>query len=308
VSVREAEPAHLSRVLVVEDDPVYRRLLEEPLLEEGHVVELCANGQEALERIRATRPDVVVTDWEMPKMDGITLCRLVKSIEELRFTHVIMLSSRGGTTSKVTGLDTGADDYLVKPVDPVELKARVRTGLRLQHALRELSARNELLSLLALTDPLTKLANRRAFDESLAREVALATRHGKALSLLLLDIDHFKSVNDTLGHPAGDDVLSSLGLLLARQGRRGDVAARFGGEEFAVILPETTGERACVAAERLRKAVAAAPLGARVRVPVTVSIGAATLGVPGGDADSLVAAADAALYRAKSAGRNRVEA
>lgn len=294
----------MSRVLIVEDDPLYRRALEEPLLEEGHVVEVCANGQEALERVRATRPDVVVTDWEMPKMDGLTLCRLIKAIDDLRFTHVIMLSSRSETASKVIGLDTGADDYLVKPVDPIELKARVRTGIRLQYALRELSARNELLSRLALTDPLTKLANRRAFDESLAREVALAVRHNRPLSLLILDIDHFKDVNDTLGHPAGDDVLAAMGLLLAHHGRRGDVVARLGGEEFALILPQTTQDQASVTGERLRAAVAAAPLS--VRAPVTVSVGAATLGLPGGDAESLVSAADAALYRAKSAGRNCV--
>ena len=291
---------------MVDDDPLYRKSLQEPLLESGYVVEACADGLEALERARAFRPDVVVTDWEMPKMDGITLCRVLKSIEDLRFTHVIILSSRGETSAKVMGLDTGADDYLVKPVDPNELRARVRAGLRLQQALAELAARNELLAKLALTDPLTGLPNRRAFEESLAREVALAIRHVRPLSLLLLDLDHFKRVNDTLGHPTGDEVLSSLGLLLARQGRRGDVVARIGGEEFAVVLPETGKEQAVAAAERIRIAVSSSPLGTRTKVPVTVSIGVASLPHPCGDLEALVSAADAALYAAKSAGRDRV--
>jgi two-component system, cell cycle response regulator len=294
------------RVLVVEDDPFYRKSLQEPLLESGYAVEGCADGQEALVRARVFRPDVVVTDWEMPKMDGITLCRILKSIEELRFTHVIILSSRGETSAKVTGLDTGADDYLVKPVDPNELLARVRAGLRLQQALAELAARNELLAKLALTDPLTGLPNRRAFEESLSREVALAIRHVRPLSLLLLDLDHFKRVNDTFGHPAGDEVLASLGLLLGRQGRRGDVVARIGGEEFAVVLPETGKEQAAATAERIRIAVSSSPLGARAKVPVTVSIGVASLPQPCGDLETLVSTADAALYAAKSAGRDRV--
>lgn len=291
---------------MVDDDPLYRKSLQEPLLESGYVVEACADGLEALELARTFRPDVVVTDWEMPKMDGITLCRVLKSVEDLRFTHVIILSSRGETSAKVMGLDTGADDYLVKPVDPNELRARVRAGLRLQQALSELAARNELLAKLALTDPLTGLPNRRAFEESLAREVALAIRHVRPLSLLLLDLDHFKRVNDTLGHPTGDEVLASFGLLLARQGRRGDVVARIGGEEFAVVLPETGKEQAAATAERIRIAVSSSPLGTRTKVPVTVSIGVASLPHRCGDLEALVSAADEALYAAKSAGRDRV--
>jgi diguanylate cyclase (GGDEF)-like protein len=297
----------VSSILVVDDDPTCRAQMEGPLREEGYRVESCSDGQAALEKVRAFRPDVVVTDWEMPRMDGLTLCRLIKGIEELRFTHVIILSSRGETASKVAGLDTGADDYIVKPADPTELKARVRSGLRLQRALSELSAKNELLEHLALTDSLTNLANRRAFEESLGQEVSRTARQCKPLALLFLDLDHFKLVNDTWGHAVGDEVLVDFASTLARLKRRGDLAARIGGEEFAVLLPHTDRTQAGLVAERIRRAVAAAPLGRSRPVPITVSIGVAWLPGPDkGDAATLLQNADTALYRAKDEGRNRV--
>ncbi|KAA0256389.1 diguanylate cyclase [Acidobacteria bacterium ACD] len=298
-----------AHVLVVEDDPAFRELLTRTLAAAGCRVEVAVDGQEALQLVRSSRPEVIVTDWEMPNVDGVTLCRLVKGTEELRNTHVLILSSRGETGSKVVGLDNGADDYLVKPVDPDELVARVRAGLRLQRALTDLAARNELLSRLALSDPLTGLANRRAFDEAIAREVARTARLCRPLSLLVLDLDRFKQVNDTYGHPTGDDVLNGLAALLARVCRRGDLPARLGGDEFAILLPHTGPEQALLVAERIRRTVEGAPLGRTSPVPMTVSIGSATLHSPEqGGPESLVARADAALYRSKSLGRNRVEA
>lgn len=298
-----------AHVLVVEDDPAFREVLTRTLAGAGCRVEVASDGQEALLLVRSSRPEVIVTDWEMPNVDGVTLCRLVKGTEELRNTHVLILSSRGETGSKVVGLDNGADDYLVKPVDPAELLARVRAGLRLQRALTELAARNELLSRLALSDPLTGLANRRAFDEAITREVARTARLCRPLSLLVLDLDRFKQVNDTYGHPTGDDVLNGLATLLARVCRRGDLPARLGGDEFAVLLPHTGLDQALLVAERIRRAVESAPLGRTSPVAVTVSIGSASVLSPEqGGPESLVARADAALYRSKSLGRNRVEA
>jgi two-component system chemotaxis response regulator CheY len=296
------------RVLVVDDDPLSRRILEQVLVSSGYEVESAADGQEALAKVRSHRPDVVVTDWQMPEMDGLTLCRILKGTEETRFTHVLMLSARGETEAKVTGLETGADDYLVKPVEPVELKARVKVGLRLQRALFELAAKNEILEKLALTDPLTGLANRRAFHQALESELSRVSRHGRPASLLFLDLDHFKRVNDTHGHAAGDEVLAAFALVLKRGCRRGDLAARVGGEEFAVLLPTTGNVPAGLVAERIRRTTESRPLGRTPAVPVTVSIGlTSTEGLPAPLAmEELLRKADAALYRAKAEGRNRV--
>lgn len=297
-----------TRILVVDDDALSRRILEQVLVAAGYDVEAASDGQEALGKVRQHRPDVVVTDWQMPRMDGLTLCRILKGTEETRFTHVIMLSTRGETESKVTGLETGADDYLVKPVEPVELTARVRVGLRLQRALLDLASKNEILEKLALTDALTGLANRRALQEALESELARLRRHGRPASLLFLDLDHFKLVNDTHGHAVGDEVLAGFAHVLRRGCRGGDLAARMGGEEFAVLLPGTGRGPAALVAERVRRATEAHTLGRTVRVAVTVSVGvASTEGLPEPHlAADLLRKADAALYRAKSEGRNRV--
>ena len=299
-----------ARVLVVDDDPFSRRLLEQVLTSAGHAVETAADGQDALGKVRSHRPEVVVTDWQMPVMDGLTLCRILKGTEETRFTHVLMLSARGETEAKVTGLETGADDYLVKPVEPVELKARVKVGLRLQRALFELAAKNEILEKLALTDPLTGLANRRAFQQALEAELSRVSRHGRPASLLFLDLDHFKGVNDAHGHAVGDEVLAAFALVLKRGSRRGDLAARVGGEEFAVLLPTTGAVPAGLVAERIRRATESRSLGRTVSVPVTVSIGLTSTEeqAPPPAAEELLRRADAALYRAKAEGRNRVVA
>ena len=298
------------RILVVDDDPLSRRILEQVLVSAGYEVESAVDGQEALGKVRSHRPEVVVTDWQMPGMDGLTLCRILKGTEETRFTHVLMLSARGETEAKVTGLETGADDYLVKPVEPVELTARVRVGLRLQKALVDLAAKNEILEKLALTDPLTGLANRRAFQEALEAELARVARHGRPAAVLLLDLDHFKAVNDTWGHAVGDEVLAGFAQILRRGCRRGDLAARIGGEEFALLLPATGLAPALAVGERIRRATEWRPLGRSAQVPVTVSVGvASTEGLPAPpDTLELVPRADAALYRAKGEGRNRVVA
>jgi diguanylate cyclase (GGDEF)-like protein len=300
--------AQRPRVLVVDDDPLSRRALEQALASSGYDVDTAADGQEALVKARAHRPDVVVTDWQMPRMDGLTLCRILKANDETRFTHVLMQSSRGETEAKVTGLETGADDYLVKPVDPIELRARVKVGLRLQKALGDLAAKNEILEKLALTDVLTGLANRRAFVDALGSELARVHRHDHPASLLFLDLDAFKQVNDTHGHAVGDEVLAGFAQVLTRSCRRGDLAARIGGEEFAVLLPMTGRVPAALVAERIRRATESLPLGRSVEVPMTVSIGvAASEDSPEPvEPSELLGRADAALYRAKTGGRNRV--
>jgi diguanylate cyclase (GGDEF)-like protein len=296
-----------ARILLIEDDTAIRDAVAQTLRSAGHVVETAADGQEGFERVLASRPDVVLTDWVMPRMDGVTLCRLLKGHDELRSTYVIILSTKSETAAKVTGLDLGADDYLVKPVETNELLARVRSGLRLRRALLELSAKNELLERLALTDTLTTLPNRRAYEESLTTEISRALRQCKPLSLLYLDLDRFKEVNDLHGHAVGDETLDGFADLLRRHARRGDLAARIGGEEFALLLPHTTRSQAALVAERIRRALEATPVGRTRQVPLTVSIGVAVFhGASVDDASGFVDAADQALYRAKSEGRNRI--
>ena len=301
---------HRPRVLVVDDDRLSRRILEQALGASGCDVDTAVDGQDALAKVRSHRPDIVVTDWQMPRMDGLTLCRILKGSDETRFTHVLMMSARGETDAKVTSLENGVDDYLVKPIDPVELIARVRVGLRLQKALRDLAAKNEILEKLALTDALTGLANRRAFLDALDAEMARVRRHDHPASLLFLDLDEFKRVNDSHGHAVGDEVLAAFSQVLSRGCRRGDLAARIGGEEFAVLLPMTGRVAAALVAERIRRATNALPLGRSVEVPVTVSVGvASTEDSPSPfQAAELLGRADAALYRAKEGGRNRVAA
>ena len=300
-------PETPARILVIEDEPSTRQSHREALETEGYVVETAADGQEGFERVLASRPDVVLTDWVMPRMDGVTFCRLLKGHDELRSTYVIMLSTKSEPAAKVTGLDLGADDYLVKPVEKSELLARVRSGLRLRRALLELSAKNELLERLALTDALTSLPNRRAYEESLTAEVARALRHCRPLSLLYLDLDHFKEVNDLHGHAIGDEALVGFADLLRRHARRGDLAARIGGEEFALLLPHTALDHASLVAERIRRALEASRVGRTRPQALTVSIGVAVFKGQGvEDAPAFVNAADEALYRAKSDGRNRI--
>ncbi len=300
-------PEGAGRVIVIEDDPVTLRAHEAILRAAGHLVETARDGQEGFEKLLASRPDVVLTDWVMPRMDGVTLCRLLKGHEELRSTYVIILSTKSETAAKVTGLDLGADDYLVKPVETTELLARVRSGLRLRRALLELAAKNELLERLALTDSLTTLPNRRAYEESLASEIARALRHCKPLSLLYLDLDRFKEINDLHGHAAGDEALVGFADLLRRHARRGDLAARIGGEEFAVLLPHTARSQAALVAERIRRALESSPVGRTLPVSVTVSIGVSVFkGEDPSGAAAFTKEADDALYRAKAEGRNRV--
>lgn len=285
-------------------------MLEQALGSSGYEVESAVDGQDALGKVRSHRPDVVVTDWQMPRMDGLTLCRILKGNDETRFTHVLMLSARGETEAKVTSLETGADDYLVKPVDPVELAARVRVGLRLQKALTDLAAKNEILEKLALTDALTGLANRRAFVDAVEAELSRVHRFDRPASLLFLDLDEFKRVNDLYGHAVGDEVLAGFSQVLKRGCRRGDLAARIGGEEFGVLLPATSRVAAALVAERIRRSTESHPLGRGPEVPVTVSIGvASTEDSPEPyEPAELLGRADAALYRAKAGGRNRVAA
>jgi len=300
----------MTAVLIADDEPISRRMLQASLVRWGYEVEVARNGEEALEALfRDAAPRLAVLDWMMPGLDGLEVCRRVRARPGAPYSYLLLLTSKEGSSDLVEGLEAGADDYIRKPFDAEELKARLRTGERILALQAQLLSAQEALRIQATRDGLTGLFNRRAFLERLAEELARAKRNGSKLSLLLLDVDHFKRVNDRLGHQAGDDVLRALGSRLSAVLRKYDTLARYGGEELIAALPGCGPATALVVAERMRSAVASVPIETGAGpVELTVSIGSATCAAGEPDADALIARADAALYRAKNAGRNRVEA
>ncbi|MFQ5807114.1 MAG: diguanylate cyclase [Phycisphaerae bacterium] len=314
----------LNRIVLAEDEATARALLVRQLRKAGYEVIACENGKEALKAIRKEVSCIVVADWMMPEMDGLELCRTVRALGEMQalsFVYFILLTAHAEKERIVAGLEAGADDYLTKPYHPQELLARLRVGERncilqselfqrqvdLQKANAELAVLNRKLEKLASTDMLTGLASRRQLFNRLAEIWSLAERNDRPLGCVMFDVDIFKSVNDTHGHAAGDEVLKSLAETARGCLRRHDIIGRFGGEEFCVLCPETTIEGAASLAERIRGAVAESRcvLG-ETTISVTVSLGVACRSPVHDDADSLISAADAMLYRAKESGRNQV--
>jgi len=306
--------AERARVLVVDDDPDMVRLLKYALCKDGYQVATATSGQEALRRALELRPQVVITDLMMPGMDGTALCRELKSNSELRPVYVVILTAKDERDSYIVNLESGADDYIVKPAALHELRARIEVGLRWVRSQTQLQR-------LATSDSLTSLPNRYMLDEVLAREVAVATRSGEPLSVIWLDLDHFKRINDTFGHAVGDRVLQELADLIRAQVRATDIPARYGGEEFVIVLPGVDRTAAWGIARRLRQVIAASLWPSVVRsladTPTAVALEevselTASLGVASLDqlsektAEALLQAADTAVYEAKQAGRNRV--
>ena len=296
--------AGVAQVLVAEDDPDLRRLIVRTLQSAGHAVTSAVDGEEALRLALEIRPDLLLLDVSMPVRDGYDVCRAIH--EEGAFASVpavIFLSAHDDIAARVTGLESGAVDYIIKPFAPAELKARVAAALRTKTSRDTLAAQ-------AATDGLTGLANRRQLDARAAEATGLARRHGLALACLMVDVDHFKTVNDTHGHAAGDRVLREVARRIRTASRTTDVPGRYGGEEFAVLLPETDAQGALAAGEKLRAAIASEPIeiDASASIDVRASIGVATWDPTMRDPGDLFARADSALYTAKQRGRNRVVA
>ena len=292
-------------VIVAESADTTRADLLSRLGERGHRVAGAADAEQALALLRGEAPDVVLLDHELPGLRGMELLDRLREHEELAAVPVIMLTSSHAPDLLVEALRRGAHDFLRKPFDPAELDARVIAALRVKRLHDALLEANRRLARQALTDDLTELANRRHGAHQLEREVALCVRHGRVLALVRVDVDHFKAINDTHGHQAGDQVLAEVARRLAGAVRGGDELARWGGDEFVAILPGTDKPGALRAAERLRAAVAAAPVqAAETELAVTVSVGWAHWS--GDTPDDLLARADRALYRAKDAGRDTV--
>jgi two-component system cell cycle response regulator len=285
-------------VLLVEDNADKRQLLKVALEMAGYNVTVAADGVEGLQAVESHQPDLIVTDVTMPRMDGYEMVRRVRANPSTRFIPVIIQTALRGEANDVRlGAEAGALGYITDPTDLDLLLARARTLLDFKNYL-------DTCEEAAFTDHLTGLANRRRFERQLEREVARTRRFGRPFCLLLLDIDHFKRVNDTHGHEVGDDVLRRLANTLQAGTRGIDMAARIGGEEFAVLLTETDFAHGLDVAERLRVAVRETEIP--VAGSVTVSLGLAEFNASTPDARSLFAAADSALYEAKRTGRDRV--
>ncbi|HEU4629099.1 MAG TPA: PleD family two-component system response regulator [Gemmatimonadaceae bacterium] len=306
---------HNARILIVDDHQDNVELLQARLEARGYRTETATNGQQALDRVAANPPDLILLDVMMPEVDGIEVARRIKANPRLPFIPIIMQTALDATESKVEGLDAGADDYITKPINFAELEARVNSLLRikaLQEDLaqreRQLAEMNDRLRHISQTDALTDLDNRRYIEERLAEMFGHAARFGEPLACVMCDLDKFKPVNDTYGHQAGDAVLRQFAAILRQEAREIDRIGRYGGEEFIFLLPGTSAEAAAVFAERVRAAVEAftfsIPGGSLQR---TISCGVAAWPHPGIDSsDALVKAADDALYVAKETGRNRV--
>lgn len=299
-------------ILLVEDEPTTRLMVARQLERAGYSVVAVANGAQALAYLEKQFIPLLLTDWEMPEMNGVALCRAVRDLPLPGYVYTILLTAREGKANVIEGLAAGADDYLIKPPDDDELRARLNTGRRILGLEQSLRAANRRIHLLSITDELTGTYNRRYLMENLPREIARGGARRLPVSVVLCDVDHFKRVNDTYGHQAGDEVLRVVATIIKDALRGGiDWAARYGGEEFMVVLPETTVAAATEIAERIRRNIHERVFEFGDR-PLRLS---ASFGVCGHEssqtpqpagAEPLIAAADECLYQAKNAGRNRV--
>ncbi|MFQ5937077.1 MAG: GGDEF domain-containing protein [Acidiferrobacterales bacterium] len=306
----QAEPDLQPCVLLVEDSPTTLRLLSKPLSERYELL-VARDGLDAWELIQS-HPEIelVITDIMMPRLSGHELLVKIRESESLQIRNlpVIVIAGVVDKDDRDLAFRNGANDFVTKPIDSAELQARVRVHHKLSRTIRELEASRQALAEQATTDPLTRLKNRRAFYQEGRHGLALSQRSNTSLSVMLLDLDHFKRVNDTYGHQAGDKVLIAISALLGRMSRAVDTVARVGGEEFAIVLPGTNRDGAAVLAERIRAAVEKAPFQAHGEpLSITISIGFATFSADSADTvEGLLKIADRRLYTAKREGRNRV--
>ncbi len=303
-------------ILVVDDDPATAQVVRSWYEREPFEVLEAADGERGLELAREAAPELILLDLRMPGVDGISVARTLKTDPRTAAIPVILLTACRDVTSKVEAFSAGADDYVTKPFEFEEVDARIRSMLRrrsmlvgMESEIKNLRSENKELEQLLVLDEKTGLYNFRHFRARLHEEWQRAERYGTPLSLVFFDIDNFKQVNDTRGHPAGDRALQEFATLVVGGARSTDIAARYGGEEFAMILPHTDGPMAQRVAERVRVAVEQFTFLADERpIEITVSGGIATYSATSGldSIDALVRAADTALYRAKDLGKNRV--
>lgn len=296
----------MAKVLVVDDIPDNVTLLLFNLEDDGHEVITANDGQTCIEQARQHQPDIILLDMMMPIMDGPTALALLKSDPELKHIPVIMVSANDADDDMVETFEVGAHDYVTKPFMYPVLAARMRSAIRLKESQAKLEEANINLALLASTDPLTQLYNRRHFFNLGNSEMAKALRHQRPLSVIMLDVDKFKKINDNYGHDAGDKALIALAKVCKDAARGSDIVARFGGEEFALCCPDTNSEGAQALAERLRLQVEAMSLSIDEQsISFTISLGVATADSSDDSLEGLLKRADHLLFEAKDSGRNR---
>lgn len=298
------------KILVADDSATSRRLIETMLTSWGYEVILANDGNEAWEVLqRDEAPRLAILDWTMPGMEGVDICRLIREKNAEPYTYIIMLTAKSQIEDVVMGIESGADDYVIKPFDTEELKVRLRTGVRILNLQAELIESREVQRRLATCDQLTGIWNRRALLERMEAEIGRARRTGESLGIIMVDIDHFKTVNDTYGHLCGDAVLQEMAKRMRNALRDYDWLGRYGGEEFMAVCPNSNAEASVVLAHRLHAVAGTSPIRYDEQdIVVTISVGV-TSGRVGLDShiDRFIRAADDALYRAKAEGRNRIE-
>ncbi len=298
------------RILIAEDEAVPRRLLQTSLERWGYEVVVTKDGNEANQILMSPdAPKMALLDWLMPGIDGVQVCRNIRRNKPEPYTYILLITSRRNQDDVIRGLEAGADDYVRKPFDPAELKVRLRTGKRILYLQDRLISSREALRDQATRDPLTGLWNRAAILDILGDELARSAREEGSLGVVLADLDCFKHINDTYGHPVGDQILRSVARAMRDTVRRYDAVGRYGGEEFLVVLPGcdesnavSHAELLCAAVGRVAVKTPSASIRTSVSLGVVVSNRHTSL-----DIGDLIQAADAALYQAKNGGRNRVE-
>jgi two-component system, cell cycle response regulator len=308
-----ADPAEVAgprgRILVVDDNRDNADVIALRLRLHGYLADVVTRGEAALRAVEASPPDLILLDVMLPDLEGYEVARRIKNDPTLPFIPIILVTARDSTSDKVAGLNAGADDYLTKPINFPELEARVRSMLRIKRLQDELEQKNQELQQLSISDGLTGLFNHRHIRRLMKEEFERAKRTREPVAVAMLDLDHFKAVNDTYGHQAGDRVLQELADILRDTAREIDKLGRYGGEEFMVLLPDTGLNEATIFVERVRERVARQRFAAD-RVPdLTMTLSAGVAAYPPARArepDALVHLADQALYAAKRRGRNRV--
>jgi two-component system cell cycle response regulator len=304
------QPKVRNRILIAEDDPVSRRMLEAFLVKWGYHVVAAADGLDALRILQSENaPPLAVLDWMMPGMEGPQVCQRVREHPDRPYVYILLLTARSQKGDLLRGLESGADDYLTKPFDAQELRARLHVGQRILDLQDSLIAAREELRFRATHDALTGIANRGVALDAINRERARQVREGGSFGIILIDLDHFKQINDTYGHLCGDAVLKEAVRRVTHCVRPYDTVGRYGGEEFLIVAPSSDGSGILVLAERIRKELQSVPFTTdEGQLSVTASCGAAVSnGEKPMDSHDLLRLADEALYRAKEQGRNRSE-